>query len=56
MRWKLNPSGHDHRQIDLVVVVALLAVIVGAWRYLAAHANSPPNDAAFIVPSQTARW
>jgi len=56
MRWKLNPSGHDHRQIDLVVIIALLAAIVGAWRYLEGRASSPPNDAAFIVPSQTARW
>lgn len=50
MRWKFNPTGHDHRQIDLVVIIALLVVIVGAWRYLEDRASSPPNHAAFIVP------
>jgi len=56
MRWKLNPGGHDHRQIDLVVVIALLVVIAGACRYLEDRASSPPNDTALIVPSQTVRW
>jgi hypothetical protein len=56
MRWKLDPNSHDHRQIDLVVIIALLAVIVGAWRYLADRASSPPSDTAFIVPSQTVHW
>jgi hypothetical protein len=56
MRWKLNPTGHDHRQIDLVVIIALLVVIVGAWRYLEDRASSSPNGTSFIVPSQTVRW
>jgi hypothetical protein len=56
MRWKLNPTGHDHRQIDLVVIIALFVVIVGAWRYLEDRASSPPSNTPFIVPSQTVRW
>jgi hypothetical protein len=56
VRWKFNPTGHDHRQIDLVVIIALLVVIVGAWRYLEDRASSPPSSTAFIVPSQTVRW
>ena len=56
MRWKIDPTGHDHRQIDLVIIIALLVVIVGAWRYVEHFANSPPGDTAIIVPSQTLRW
>lgn len=56
MRWRLNPKTHDHRQIDLVVIIALVVVIVGAWRYLEDFASSPPSGTAFIVPSQTVRW
>ena len=56
MRWRINPRDHDHRQIDLVVIVALLVVIVGAWRYLADTETSPASGTAFIVPSQTVRW
>jgi len=56
MRWKLSSTGHDHRQIDLVVIIALLVVIVGAWRYLEDGVSSPPTATTFIVPSQTVRW
>ncbi len=56
MRWRINPRNHDHRQIDLVVIVALLVVIVGAWRYLADIDTPPPSGTALIVPSQTVRW
>ena len=33
MRWKISHHGHDPRQIDLLAVLALLIVIVTAWRY-----------------------
>jgi len=56
MRWKIDPTGRDHRQIDLVVIIALLVVIVGAWRYVEHVADPPPDNTASIVPSQTVRW
>jgi len=56
MHWKPNPTARDHRQIDLLVIIALLVVILGAWRYLSDRASSPPSNANFIVPSQTVRW
>ena len=57
MRWKINPRGHDPRQIDLFAVIALLVVIVGAYVYLAHYSDTPANNAtAFIVPSQSTHW
>jgi hypothetical protein len=55
MRWKISRHGHDPRQIDLLAVLALLIVIVSAYRYFS---QSPglPNTTAFIVPSQSVRW
>jgi hypothetical protein len=55
MRWKISPHGHDPRQIDLLAVVALLIVIVGAYVYYV-HNPEPPSTTAFIVPSQSTRW
>lgn len=57
MRWKIKGRGHDPRQIDLLAVVALLLVSLGAFVYVASTASStPPNTTAFIVPSQHVRW
>ena len=55
MRWKISRYGHDPRQIDLMAVLALLIVIVAAYRYFS---QSPelPNTTAFTVPSQSVRW
>ena len=55
MRWKISHHGHDPRQIDLLAVLALLIVIVAAYRYFS---QSPefPSTTAFIVPSQSVRW
>jgi hypothetical protein len=55
MRWKISRHGHDPRQIDLLAVLALLIVIISAYRYFS---QSPelPNTTAFIVPSQSVRW
>jgi hypothetical protein len=55
MRWKISRHGHDPRQIDLMAVLALLIVIVAAFRYFS---ESPklPNTTPFIVPSQSVRW
>ena len=29
MRWKLQPSGHDPRQIDLLAIVAMILILLG---------------------------
>ena len=55
MRWKISHRGHDARQIDLLALLALLVLIVIAWRYLSAIPE-PQNTAAFIEPSQSVRW
>ncbi len=55
MRWKISHHGHDPRQIDLLAVLALLVVIVAAWRYFDDR-SQPQSTTAFIVPSQSVRW
>jgi hypothetical protein len=55
MRWKISRHGHDPRQIDLLAVLALLIVIVSAYRYFS-QGPELPNTTAFIVPSQSVRW
>jgi hypothetical protein len=55
MRWKISRHGHDPRQIDLLAVLALLIVIIAAYRYFG-QSPDVPNTAAFIVPSQSVRW
>ncbi|GLH77825.1 hypothetical protein SSBR45G_27330 [Bradyrhizobium sp. SSBR45G] len=47
---------HDARQVDLLCIIALLIVIVGAWRYLADTTTMPPTTTSYIVPSQTVHW
>jgi hypothetical protein len=54
MRWKMKPSGHDPRQIDLLAVIALLVIIVVVGHYLTEHPK--PRLSSFIEPSQTVRW
>jgi hypothetical protein len=55
MRWRTSRGG-DPRFLDLLAIVALIIVIVGAWRYLADSSATPPSSTAFIVPSQSVRW
>jgi hypothetical protein len=55
MRWKISRQGHDPRQIDLMAVLALLIVIVSAYRYFSPSPELP-NSTAFIVPSQSVHW
>jgi hypothetical protein len=55
MRWKISHHGHDPRQIDLMAVLALLIVIVSAYRYFSQRPELP-NPTTFIVPSQSVRW
>jgi hypothetical protein len=57
MRWKLSDHGHDPRQIDLLAVLVLIFVSLGAFVYVASsYSSRPPNTTAFMVPSQHVRW
>jgi hypothetical protein len=56
MRWKISHHGHDPRQIDLLAIIALLIVIVGATLYLAGRVVQPSTTTAFVEPSQNVRW
>jgi hypothetical protein len=55
MRWRIRPTGHDPRQIDLLAVLTLVIIIVTVWHYFD-RAPEPPSNTAFIVPSQSVRW
>ena len=55
MRWKISHHGHDPRQIDLLAVLAILIIIVAAYRYLGGSPE-PASTTAFIEPSQSVRW
>jgi hypothetical protein len=55
MRWKISRHGHDPRQVDLLAIVALLVSIVCAYLYFT-HKPAPPDNSAFIVPSQSVHW
>ena len=69
MRWTISPrsnrsdkrsgddrTGHDVRQVDLLCIIALLIIIVGAWRYLADSTTLPSATTPYIVPSQSVHW
>ncbi|OAF06011.1 hypothetical protein AYJ54_20165 [Bradyrhizobium centrolobii] len=70
MRWKISPHlhfnlgshlrisprGHDSRTIDLLAIIALLALVLGSGWYLATSFATPPSTTAFIVPSQSVHW
>jgi hypothetical protein len=70
MRWTIGPrinrsrksvgpgqaGHHDARQVDLLCIIALLIVIVGAWRYLADSTALPQPTTSYIVPSQSVHW
>ena len=55
MRWKIQPGGHDPRQIDLLAVFALLIIIVAIGHYLSEPAKTRVTS-GFLEPSQTVRW
>jgi hypothetical protein len=55
MRWKISHRGHDPRYIDLLAALALVIVIVAAYRFFHVRSGQPSNS-AFIVPSQSVRW
>jgi hypothetical protein len=69
MRWKISPHlhlwpgrgpgerrHHDPRTIDLLAIVALLALVLGSGWYLTSSLATPPSTTAFIVPSQNVHW
>ena len=53
---KFNPRGHDPRTIDVLAMIALLALVLGSGWYLATSLATPPSSTAFIVPSQSVHW
>jgi hypothetical protein len=55
MHWKINPHGHDPRQIDLIAIIALLTLIIAAYKFFSDVSDAPSNT-AFITPSQSVRW
>jgi hypothetical protein len=55
MRWKIRPSGHDPRQIDLLAVLAILVIIIAIGYYLDEPTKTHLTS-SFIEPSQTVRW
>jgi len=55
MRWKIEPSGHDPRQVDLLAVLAILVIIVAVGHWLDEPRKTKVTT-SFIEPSQTVRW
>ncbi|MBH5402175.1 hypothetical protein HZZ13_30940 [Bradyrhizobium sp. CNPSo 4010] len=68
MRWKISPHfhvkpgpnldhrAHDPRTIDLLAIIALLALVLGSGWYLARSLATQPSTTTFIVPSQSVHW
>lgn len=68
MRWKISPHfhvkpgppfgrrGHDPRTTDLLVIMALLALVLGSGWYLARSLATQPSTTTYIVPSQSVHW
>ncbi|MDT4741805.1 hypothetical protein [Bradyrhizobium sp. WYCCWR 12699] len=42
--------------MDLLAIVALLALVLGSGWYLASSLATPASTTAFIVPSQNVHW
>nr|WP_256471515.1 MULTISPECIES: hypothetical protein [Bradyrhizobium] len=42
--------------MDLLAIVALLALVLGSGWYLATSLATAPATTAFIVPSQSVHW
>ena len=70
MRWKISPHfhvrfgphprfsprDHDPRTIDMLAIIALLALVLGSGWYLATSRATPPSTTAFVEPSQSVHW
>jgi hypothetical protein len=55
MRWKIRPSGHDPRQIDLLAIVAMILLVIAVGHFLSEPAKRS-GTGSFFEPSQTVRW
>ena len=55
MRWKIRPTGHDPRQVDLLAIVAMVLIVLAVGHFLTEHPKKHLT-ASFIEPSQTVRW
>ncbi len=55
MRWKIRPTGHDPRQIDLLAIVAMVLIVIAVGHFLTGRPNKHLTS-SFIEPSQTVRW
>jgi hypothetical protein len=55
MRWKLRPSGHDPRQIDLLAIVAMILIVIAVGHFLSEPIKRR-GTSSFFEPSQTVRW
>ena len=53
---KIRPRSHDPRTIDMLAIIALLALVLGSGWYLAMSFATPPSTTGFIVPSQSVHW
>lgn len=68
MRWKISPHfqlkpgpnfgrrGHDPRTVDLLAILALLAIVLGSGWFLGRSLATQPSTTTFIVPSQSVHW
>jgi hypothetical protein len=55
MRLHIEKHGHDPRQVDLVAVIVLVALVFGAICYF--YGSAPEQiTTAFIVPGQSVHW
>jgi hypothetical protein len=55
MRWKISHRGHDPRRLDLLAAIALIILIVAAFRFFTGGSEAP-RTTNFIVPSQSVHW
>jgi hypothetical protein len=55
MRWKIKPSGHDPRQLDLLAIIAIVLIVIAVGHFLIQPAKRS-GTSSFFEPSQTVRW
>jgi hypothetical protein len=55
MRWKLQPRGHDPRQIDLLAILAMILIVIAVGHFLGGPGKRR-GTSSFFEPSQTVRW